>query len=288
MNKKFNTIRSLSEKIRKNLTELYPENEIEQFIYLIFNHLLNYSKIDIHLKAQDTVSDGIIQQIDSIIMQLKDFQPIQYIFGETEFYGLKFFLDQHVLIPRQETEELVQWVINDSKDMDLKLLDIGTGSGCIAVTLARFITNSVIDAMDVSAEALEIAKKNACANNVRVRYFNYDILGDEVFPWSVLYDSIVSNPPYVRQSEKHLAGRNVIGFEPHDAIFVSDGDPFIFYRAIAKFGKRHLKKNGCVYLEINEALGADIKALLSDSGYDDIVLKKDINNKDRMIRAKLL
>ncbi len=286
MFKKNNTIAGLSEHVRKNLAGLYPKGEIEQFIFLIFNHLLNYSKIDIHLKAQEAVSDEIFQKVRSVITQLKDFQPIQYILGETEFYGLKFFVNQHVLIPRQETEELVDWVIRDNKDENLRILDIGTGSGCIAVTLARFLKRSVVDALDISEEALETAKKNASLNGAGVSFLKYDISVNEVFPQNVAYDIIISNPPYVRESEMHLTGRNVAGTEPHEAIFVKDGDPLIFYRAIAAFGKKYLKKSGRIYLEINEAFGRETMNLLLDSGYSDVELKKDLKNKDRMLKAK--
>ena len=285
---KINTIAGLSDSIRKNLAGLYPEGEIEQLVVLIFNHLLNYSKIDIHLNLQTSVSDEIFQKVSSVISQLKEFQPIQYIFGETDFYGLKFTLNQHVFIPRQETEELVHWVISENAAKHIRILDIGTGSGCIAIVLARHIGNSFVDAIDISKKAIETAIINASANDTKVNFFKYDILGDEVFPESVLYDIIVSNPPYVRESEKHLSGPNVTGYEPHEAIFVRDEDPFIFYKAIAAFGNKYLKKNGDIYLEINEAFGAKMKALLSDSGYHDIVLKKDINNKDRMLKAKLI
>ena len=285
---KINTIAGLSESVRKNLTGLYPKGEIEQFVFLIFNHLLNYSKIDIHLNSHASVSDEIFEKVSSIIAQLKEFQPIQYIFGETEFYGLKFFLNPYVLIPRQETEELVQWVISENTAKNIRILDIGTGSGCIAVVLARNIENSVVNAFDISVKALETAIKNASMNGVKVNFYKYDILGDEVLPENVVYDIIVSNPPYVRESEKHLSGLNVTGFEPHEAIFVGDEDAFIFYKAIAAFGKKYLKKGGNIYMEINEALGTEIKALLLDSGYHDVVLKRDINNKDRMLKAKLI
>lgn len=286
MNKKSNTIAGLSENIRKSLSELYPESEIEQFIFLIFNHLLKYSKIDIHLNAQAQVSDEIFQQTTLITSQLKDFQPIQYIIGETEFYGLRILLNQHVFIPRQETEELVQWIISNSHGKHIRILDMGTGSGCIAVAMARFILNSTVDALDISLQALEIAEKNAFMNGVRVNFLQYDILGDEDFPFDGVYDIIVCNPPYVLMSEKDLAGRNVIGFEPHTAIFVDDDNPLIFYHSVAKTGMRYLREGGHLYLEINESLGREVMSLLKDYGYTEILLKKDISNKDRMIKAK--
>ncbi len=198
---KINTIAGLSESVRKNLTGLYPKGEIEQFVFLIFNHLLNYSKIDIHLNSHASVSDEIFEKVSSIIAQLKEFQPIQYIFGETEFYGLKFFLNPHVLIPRQETEELVQWVISENTAKNIRILDIGTGSGCIAVVLARNIENSVVNAFDISVKALETAIKNASMNGVKVNFYRYDILEGEAFPGIVSYVIIVSNPPYVRETE---------------------------------------------------------------------------------------
>ncbi len=286
MNKKSSTIADLSENIRKSLSGLYPEGEIEQFIFLIFNHLLKYSKIDIHLNAQTKVSDETFQQADLITSQLIDSQPIQYIIGETEFYGLKILLNHHVFIPRQETEELVQWVISNNHRKHLRILDVGTGSGCIAVALARFVLNSEVDALDISLKALEIAEKNAFMNDVRVNFLQHDILGNEDLPFDDIYDIIVCNPPYVLMSEKNSAGRNVVGFEPHTAIFVDDNDPLIYYHAVAKTGKRYLREGGHLYFEINEALGREVKALLKDRGYSEILLKKDINNKDRMIKAK--
>lgn len=286
MNKKSNTIAGLSENIRKSLSGLYPEGEIEQFIFLIFNHLLKYSKIDIHLNAQAQVSDEIFQQADLITSQLKDFQPIQYIIGETEFYGLRILLNQHVFIPRQETEELVQWIISNNHGKHLRILDVGTGSGCIAVALARFIQNSAVDALDISLQALEIAEKNAFMNGVRVDFLQYDILGNEDFPFDGVYDIIVCNPPYVLMSEKNSAGRNVTVFEPHTAIFVDDDDPLIYYHAVAKTGRRYLRGGGHLYFETNEALGREVLALLKNYGYSEILLKRDINNKDRMIKAK--
>jgi release factor glutamine methyltransferase len=286
MKNKIVTLAELSEDIRKNLSGLYPKGEIEQFIYLIYNHLLNYSKIDIHLNAHVSVSDEIFQQVDFFVSQLKDFHPIQYILGETEFYGLRIMLNQRVLIPRQETEELVHWIVNENKDNHLRILDVGTGSGCIAIALAKFMKSPVVDALDISTEALETAEKNAFMNGVGIHFLQYDILGEDVFPFDAVYDIIASNPPYVCKSEKLTAGRNVIGSEPHAAIFVEDDDPLIYYRAIAELGKRYLRTGGYVYFEINEALGEEVVALLADYTYSDILLKKDISNKDRMVRAK--
>jgi release factor glutamine methyltransferase len=286
MNNKSSTIAGLSENIRKSLSGLYPESEIEQFIFFIFNHLLKYSKIDIHLNAQAQVSEEVFQQAALITSQLKDFQPIQYIIGETEFYGLRILLNQHVFIPRQETEELVQWVISNNRGKHLRILDVCTGSGCIAVALARFIPNSSVDALDISLQALETAEKNAFMNGVRVNFLQYDILGDEDFPFDGVYEIIVCNPPYVLMSERSSAGRNVIGFEPHTAIFVDDDNPLIYYHAVAIAGRRYLSRGGHLYLEINEALGREVMALLEDYGYTEILLRKDISNKDRMIKAK--
>jgi release factor glutamine methyltransferase len=192
------------------------------------------------------------------------------------------------LIPRQETEELLQWVISENMVLKARILDIGTGSGCMAVVLAKFIENSVVDALDISIEALETAKRNATANGANVRFIEYDILGNEPFSENITYDIIVSNPPYVRESEKDFTGRNVTGFEPHEALFVSDEDPFIFYKAIAAFGKRYLCKGGTIYVEINEAFGSEMKTIFLNNSYQDVILKKDIHKKDRMLRAKLI
>lgn len=281
------SLADLSKYIKTNLAGIYPIAEIDQLIYLIFNHLLNYSKIDIHLNAESPVSEDIYQQSHAIVSQLKEYKPIQYILGKTEFYGMDMIVNNNVLIPRQETEELVDWIIRNKKDNKLWILDIGTGSGCIAIALAKNITGSIVDAVDISTHALEIAQKNADLNRVEINFFSSDILKPATYPLSVKYDVIVSNPPYIRNSERNHIHRNIIDFEPHQALFVSDDDPLIFYRCIAEFGLNHLEMDGEIYLEINENFSNEVKTLFSNSGYRNIEIRKDINGKNRMVKSTI-
>ncbi len=191
------------------------------------------------------------------------------------------------MIPRQETEELVDWIIKDNQDNENKsaILDIGTGCGCIAIVLARNLTHCSIEALDISRKAINIARSNARMNNASVRFFRYDILKYETKKVRRNYDIIVSNPPYILESEKHSMPGNVLYYEPHEALFVPDNDPLIFYRAIAKFGLRNLKDKGILYLEINEALAKQVAEELARHNYEKIIIGKDINGKDRIVKA---
>lgn len=281
------TIKQLSDFIRTNLREYYPSDEISQLIYLILNHLLNYSKIDIHLNEHFQIPDKTYKQTQGIVLQLKNNKPIQYILGETEFYGLRFYVNSSVLIPRPETEELVRWIIDDNKQKHIKILDIGTGSGCIAVTLAKFIHNAKVTATDLSQDAISVSEKNAKLNGVRVDVFKHDILSGRSFVSDGDFDLVVSNPPYVLKSEAVIMGENVKNHEPGEALFVDDDDPLIYYRSILRFCKNYLKEQGLIYFEINEIMGLSIKKLIADSGFDDIMLRKDLSGKDRMVRARL-
>jgi len=212
-------------------------------------------------------------------------EPIQYILEECEFYGLPFYVNSSVLIPRPETEELVEWIISDHSNRNGNLLDIGSGSGCIAVSIANFLKSFSVSAVDVSGSALAVARRNAERNNCQVQFMQADILKPENNCFDGAFDVIVSNPPYVREKEKQQMSQNVLGYEPHLALFVPDEDPLLFYKAIALFGKRRLKTEGKLYLEINEGLGKESVTLLACLGYRDIILRKDIFGRDRMIRA---
>jgi len=271
--------------IKINLVNHYPDNEIQNFIYLIFEYLLNYTKIDLHINSNKTISLKTEKQINEIINDLKIYKPVQYIFGKTEFYGLQFRVSPDVLIPRQETEELVDWIIKDNKGNKSKILDIGTGCGCIAVVLAKALSRSVIEATDISAKAIELAKHNASMNNVSVNYRLYDILKYDTNKISTYYDIIVSNPPYIRESEKPFLPENVLNYEPRESLFVPDNDPLVFYRVIAKFGLQSLKNKGRLYFEVNEALANEVAEELKRHNYNKIEIKKDISGKDRMVKA---
>ncbi len=225
-------------------------------------------------------------QILEILNRLLTNEPIQYILGETEFYGLKFTVKPDVLIPRAETEELVDWIISEEKAHCKSLLDIGTGSGCIPISIDKSTNIDLVEGWDISEQALQIARGNATRNDSKVVFSYQDIFAptgiDELSKWDV----IVSNPPYVLKVESDLMERNVVDFEPHVALFVPDHDPLIFYRAIARFAAVHLQFHGSLYFEINEAMGEETEKLLSKFGYKDIQVRKDLQGKVRMVKAR--
>jgi release factor glutamine methyltransferase len=223
------------------------------------------------------------------IGQLKQDIPIQHIIGETEFMDLIFKVSSSVLIPRPETEDLVRWVVADNQGKPsqyLHILDVGTGSGCISISLAKALEGCKVKAMDISSDALELATSNAVSNGVKIDFLQYDILkGVPELEASVLFDIIVSNPPYVRELEKKEMQANVLNHEPEIALFVPDEDPLLFYRAIAGFAQKSLAENGCLYLEINQYLGKEMLILLRENKFKDIELRKDIFGNDRMVKA---
>jgi len=272
--------------IRKELTGHYPPEEIESFIRLIFSWLKSYSITDILLKKDDCLDADEREKVVTIVERLRSFEPIQYILGETEFYDLTFRLSPNVLIPRPETEELVDWIIKDKPIPSVRILDVGTGSGCIPVTLKRHLKQATVSACDISPDVLRTAKNNAVLNQVEIEFFELDILKSADLVFSEKLNILVSNPPYIRNSEKRLMQPNVLRFEPHLALFVDDNNPLIFYRALAKFGRNNLVPGGLVYLEINEALGKECCALLEQEGFSNVLLRQDLNGNDRMIRAR--
>jgi len=273
--------------IKESLKEIYHETEIQSFIWIIFEKLMNFSKTDLHL-AQDTkLSHSVISEIEKITGRLKKQEPIQYILGETEFYDLKFNVNPAVLIPRPETEELVHWIINDQPGFKGSILDIGTGSGCIPVSLAKNIPDATVFAIDISEEALNTAAQNASLNEVTVYFMQMDILAGQNSSLDNKLDIIVSNPPYVRDSEKKMMQDNVLDHEPHLALFVPDNEALKFYDAIASFAIGNLKPKGFLYLEINEYLSAETAVLLESRNFVNIEIRKDINGRARMIKAQL-
>lgn len=221
-----------------------------------------------------------------IVNRLLLHEPIQYILGETEFYGLKFYTSPGVLIPRSETEELVDWIVSQEKTGCNKLLDIGTGSGCIPIAIDKNTGIAWIDGWDISEDALQIARSNALRNDSKVFFSNHDILDQSGLADDVKWDVIVSNPPYVLLEEASQMERNVLDFEPHLALFVPDADPLLFYRAIAKFANVHLQVHGSLYFEINEKMGEQTVQLLQEFGFDDILIRRDLQGKERMVRGK--
>jgi release factor glutamine methyltransferase len=277
-------IKSLKSHFNKTLSELYPDTEIQSFFNLLSEQILNMKRIDISQNLYSVVSGKKYDKFLKAIVGLKKHQPIQYILGDTEFYGLVFKVSPSVLIPRPETEELVDWIIKDSKEkQNISILDIGTGSGCIAVTLAKKLPNAKLFALDVSAEALKLAIINAETNEVEVEFIEADILDWDF--GDLEFDIIVSNPPYVRELEKEAMSANVLNHEPHLALFVKDDDALLFYRTITAVANKILKPKGQLFFEINENLGEDTKQLLVDAGYEDIELKQDVFDKNRMLKA---
>lgn len=278
-------IDELSSGFKKELKEQYSLPELQNFLYLIFQNLMELSKTDIHINPGKEIPDHIMFKINEIINELKEYKPIQYILGETEFYGCDIKINQNTLIPRPETEELVRWILDETDGNRCKIIDIGTGSGCIAVALAKNNISAKVFASDNSEEALKVARENAGINNTDIIFFHFNIIFPETSEILGLYDIIVSNPPYVTESEKRQMKKNVLKYEPHKALFVPDSDPLIFFRAILEFAKSKLQSGGNIFFEINERFGKQMIQLLEKFNYHHIILRKDINNKDRMIKG---
>lgn len=283
----------------QELSSLYDEHEIDSFFYIILEKLHGLKRIDLALNPE-TVMDGThLKQWKSILSDLKIQKPIQYILGETQFYGLRFEVNENTLIPRPETEELVELIIKEEgrekrEEGKVIILDIGTGSGCIAVSLAKNLPNAEVFAIDVSEKALVIAQKNADINNVKVNFINVDILKTndlEKLPTSnfqlpTSFDIIVSNPPYVRNLEKAEIKPNVLEYEPHLALFVEDTDALLFYRKIAELAMKNLNPNGKLYFEINQYLGKETVELVESFGFKNVKLIKDIYQNNRIVFAE--
>jgi release factor glutamine methyltransferase len=273
----------------ETLTPIYDAIEAESFFYLILEQNHQMKRIDLALQPESIFTGKQIEVWNEILEKLQQEIPIQYILGKTHFYGLDFEVDENVLIPRQETEELVEWIITNqqiNKPTNQQILDIGTGSGCIAISLAKNLTSAKISAIDISEKALAVAKKNANLNQVDVTSIHQNILETEDLQAS--FDIIVSNPPYVRNLEKAEIKKNVLEHEPHLALFVEDHDALIFYRKIAELAQKNLKANGQLYFEINQYLGKEMIDLLESMGFVEVALRKDIYGNDRMIMAMKL
>ena len=271
------------------LSEIYPKTEIDTFFFLLIEEKLDLQRVDTVMKPDFLIVDAILSELKEIISRLKKEEPIQYILGNTEFYGLPFNVNESTLIPRPETEELVEWVLKEVTELreikveKLSILDIGTGTGCIPISLAKNLKDVKISAIDVSSEALKIAKQNAILNNVEISFLEMDILETEELPQQ--YNLIISNPPYVRELEKVEINNNVLENEPHLALFVDDDNPLIFYSKIADLAKNHLTKDGILFFEINQYLGKETVEMLQQKGFNNIKLKKDLFGNDRMIKA---
>ena len=265
---------------------IYPSTEIGSFFQILINFKLGLTKIDVALNPNLEITNSDVSFFKDSIKKLNKQTPIQYITGETEFYGLKLKVNKNVLIPRPETEELVDWILKDYKNQsNLNILDVGTGSGCIPIALSKNLKKATIHAYDISTKALKLAEKNAQFNDAKISFKKVNILTTDVLDNK--FDVIVSNPPYVQELEKDKIKNNVLQYEPHLALFVKNEDPLLFYKKIAKLAKISLKENGRLYFEINQYLGLETKISLQNIGFKNIELRKDIYGNDRMIRAEI-
>lgn len=270
---------------KQQLAHLYPQEEALSLFYLVVEKKFGWSRLNLALQVDKKLQEPEHTYLNTVLSRLKTGEPVQYILGETEFYGLPFKVNAHVLIPRPETEELVSWVLEDGKISEPKILDIGTGSGCIPITLAKKLPKARVFAIDVSEEALKVARENADKNQTQVHFAKVDIL-DPIYK-ETEFDYILSNPPYVRWSEKEMMRKNVLDYEPDLALFVKDDDPLLFYRKILEFAEKHLQKEGFIYFEVNEFLKADLEALFKEKRCKSIEFRKDGFGKLRMVKLQL-
>lgn len=274
--------------IKESLTDIYPNSEIKGIIRLIMEQICSLQPHQYLIFQDIQLSNEKKNKIIEVVERMKSKEPIQYILGTADFYSIPFEVNSSVLIPRPETEELVDLIISEnSTSIGKNILDIGTGSGCIAITLQKNIKTAHVYAVDISAEALNVARRNAAQNQTDVTFIQTDILQLEKAQKDIPYtfDIIVSNPPYIKQEEKKEMEQNVLDFEPHLALFVPDQDPLLFYRQIAEFGREKLKENGLLYFEINAACGEITCKMLQEKGYNQVQLIKDLSGKDRIIKA---
>jgi release factor glutamine methyltransferase len=299
------TLKNFRTYFTDTLQEIYLKTEIDTFFFLLIEEKLNLQRVDTVMQPDFLIADENLSELKIILKRLQKEEPIQYILGNTEFYGLPFKVNKNTLIPRPETEELVEWIIKEvtelqnnkvakldmyatstmNEEKSISIIDIGTGTGCIPISLAKNLNNVKISAIDVSSEALIVAQQNATLNNVDISFLEMDILETKELPQK--YNLIVSNPPYVRELEKVEISNNVLENEPHLALFVEDDNPLIFYSKIADLAKIHLKKEGLLFFEINQYLGKETVAMLKHKGFNSIKLKKDLFGNDRMVKVIL-
>lgn len=267
---------------KNKLGKLYPEREIENLFYWVCEDLYDLPKFQVKI-GDKRLSESELLAVRSIVKRLEKEEPLQYILGTTEFYNCIIKVNSHTLIPRPETEELVDWVLNEV-GTENAVLDIGTGSGCIPIAIKKALPTLKVNGLDVSAGALELAAESATLNGVNVNFIQMDILNPNLSKLEK-YAIIISNPPYVLESDKKKMNPNVLSYEPHLALFVEDHDPLLFYKAIGKIGLELLAENGSLFFEIHEDFGKDTVAMLKELGYQNIEMRKDMQGKDRMIRC---
>lgn len=276
-------LRDLIQQSQATLTPLYGDGESKWLVRTILEHLKGWNPVDVALRQNDEVSDFIVGKCDNVISRLMKKEPIQYIFGDTYWYGMNLVVSPAVLIPRPETEELVDMIVKDNNGSDLSVLDMCTGSGCIAIALAKNLPFSKVRGMDISKEAVEIARKNAIMQHVKVDFYVNDVM--TVNSPGEIFDIIVSNPPYIAEKEKSSMDKNVLEYEPETALFVPDNNPLKFYKSISTYAYRSLKPGGKLYFEINPLYNDELMKYLSHNSWADIELYRDMYGKNRFIKA---
>lgn len=286
--------------LKQQLKNIYDETEAANIASLAIEHITSLTKSGRLVRKNESLPGHQLRQLEHYLQRLKKHEPIQYIMNKAWFYGMELYVDKNVLIPRPETEELVEWIINDAKANDknvfekkqagadettfLKILDVGTGSGCIALSLKKIIPRAEVWGCDSSEEALNVARRNGSALDIRVDFQGINFLDETQQKQLPTVNIIVSNPPYVPEADKEKMNENVLQYEPHVALFVADDDALIFYKALAKFGKKRLYGGGSIYMEIHEDLGKDVLALFKKEGYKNLELRKDMQGKNRMVK----
>jgi len=278
--------------LTKELNKIYDSDELKNIVDLVLEYVTSMPRIEQSKTKLSYLTCGQLETIDSITERLKRNEPVQYVLGEAWFAGLKFTVNKNVLIPRPETEELVDWIVKENaqrstRNAQFSMIDIGTGSGCIPIALKKKLPEADVSAIDVCSEALFTATENAIEHKVDVDFILLDFLDEEKWKERGQFDVIVSNPPYVTQNEKDTMHARVKEFEPHLALFVPDNDALLFYRKLSDFSLKHLKPGGSLFVEINESLGDAVVNLFRSAGFAHLELKKDMQGKDRMLRASI-
>ena len=283
------TLQSAQQQLQIQLKTVYEEREAANITDWVMEHITGKKRINRLLDKQLLLPEEQQNNLLKITTELLTNRPVQYVLGEAWFAGMKLYVNESVLIPRPETEELVEWIEEVcSLEFGVRsLLDIGTGSGCIPIAVKKKMTEVSVTSVDVSKEALEVAKQNAETLDAEVHFLGFDFLNEALWDSLPVFDVIVSNPPYIKQSEEKNMAKNVLDFEPLIALFVPDEDALLFYRKISAFAKSHLTRKGMIFLEINEALGKEVVALFENDGYV-VELKKDLQGRDRMVKVNLI
>ena len=295
------SLRSYYQNFVNQLQTIYEVSEAESIANIVFEEILYIKKQHIFFLDKQ-INDGEIEQLNFILGKLLKHEPVQYVLGVADFFGFRFKVDKNVLIPRRETEELVDLIIKDVRntkpesgsqiEKEINILDIGTGSGCIAISLKKNLPFAQLTAIDISKEAIKVASENAFLNKVAIDFIEADILNSQIsIPIAIgtnsQFNIIVSNPPYITDEEKNKMLKNVLEFEPHNALFITNNDPLQFYKAIADFAKEHLKENGKLYFEINEMFGFEVKEMLENKDFTQVEIIKDMQGKERIVKCIL-